>query len=1165
MEEKESRQLIENFVRRRILGPGYAQDVLECSPDASDEVLDRDPILVYTTGVMYPEIKVDDAENIEVDESSADDMLDDDNTDDTNSDNDDDLKIDTSNDDKSKDDKPRCAGADHIGLVTCVDMVCDSIRLDVDYATYVKLSSSEYKNVKLKIEYGFDNIDKLIEAYDKLEIDDGKPISQHLNVDKEKCCVSVDSYISVNVHDLNIPSDLRELNRKFHILFTPLYKRVAHHKEFNLNTKDVDVKGSTITVDNNCNILTKIFIKGGKKYVKVLLRSAKTIDRTHKSKYSDCLFQAKVRLTPVNGSLVKYNEPVKSFDEEYEQNEYIYRNVENYGKGVCCAVMWDKSGKWIETEYIPYVDVKKYSNSLDERYCNELGIDYKKMDEVCRLINLSHWSSYDDNQYISNLRDFVNGYGVWRNRQQIEASQEPRYQDVYKPLLKRQGELFQRLVDNIDYLEKNQEALACFKLANTAMLIQMLIARNPKFDKDRKIDSIVDGKDVFDKLDWFKDHESQKSKRYVSYRPFQLAFLLMNVKSTFEQDDPNHKDDVDLIWFPTGGGKTEAYLALTALTIIARRRRNVNDEDKGAGVSVIMRYTLRLLTSQQFERASYLITALEFMRSKDSSFLLGSTPITIGMWIGIGTTPNTAQQWNSGKYRSFRDDVTQGKNPQRNPYPISYCPWCGGKLVNETNHGYIAYNDTQCLNRNCHFHDSLPILYVDEALYQTPPTLLFATVDKFAQLDTKQAAALLGIGTKADSPDLIIQDELHLISGPLGSMVGFFEYIVEQMASKDGRRPKIIASTATTRNTQLLVKRLYNRNVRIFPAQGITYDDNYFSHVEKDSLRRHIGISPQAFPVKAENRLISLLILSRVALTKRFLQENRVDLNDSQKVYDAIISGDSLIEDLDNYWPIVLYYNSLKDLGRTRSRISQEIYENLRLQASYLQIPPTISFAWEHIDKRIKEFTSREESSRIKSLLTKAEAKAKVELTAKGNIIEDGNNIDLVLASNMISVGIDISRWDIMLMSGQPRSVSEYIQSSSRVGRTHKGLVVNLYSPVRTRETSLYENFTSFNSAYYKYVEPLSITPLTDQILRNDIASNILHCFQKYVKPELAKDKDKTIDALVDELKNRFDIDDELADRAHEEFNSRWGDSISAKSLRDVDPPVFAMIQQVLY
>lgn len=1164
MNEQELRLVFETQIREHILGPGLAKETICCKEDASDEILDDDPKELYTTGVLYPQFSQTygteqdiDYESMQVGEEADDES--------SNSDiNDEEEKaLDTDNGKQVSDDRNRSACSDHIGLITCIDNGCKEVKINLRYAKYRKLSKEEHKKVKIKLSYSFHLLDDLLKKYD--EVEGNKKADEYIDIDKEEKTISL-KVIDYKPEYPKIEGDLVELNYIFKKLFSQnFYQREEETYECVIaceNLQPIEHDDFVISL----NHYPRENKNGSKKtYLKVLVRNTKKYkgEKVENAPTESCLFQTCVRVTPVTSNLTTYTDPVNFvFDEENNETEYIYRNVKNFGKGIGCAVNWEEKGNWIETAYIPSSDVKSFSNELDEDYCKILGLQANPLNDACKLINLSHWHK-DDQDYIARLEQFVEGYGKWAEKQKADAASESQFKKIYDEILVRQDNLLERLRNNIEYLKENETALECFQLANTAMLIQMTIARNSHFAKNRDICIITEDADVLNNLDWFRENEKNTEKP-ASYRPFQLAFLLMNVRSTFEEDNEYRKEFVDLIWFPTGGGKTEAYLALTALTIIARRKTVTSDKEAN-GVSVIMRYTLRLLTTQQFERASYLICALEFMRNQDSINLGYGGRITIGRWIG---------QEAGNKRQEYIQGLQNGNKDKTNPFPVTYCPWCGGKLVrdikedNAYKYGYINDGQTDCLNKNCHFA-SLPIQYVDAELYKNPPTLLLATVDKFANLTTKKAAEMLGFEKDAKSPDLIIQDELHLISGPLGSMVGFFEMIVEKMCSKNGHRPKIIASTATTRNTGDQINKLYNREVNVFPAQGITFDDNFFSHVEKDTKRRHIGICPQAFPVKAEIRIIAQLILAKICLLKKYLISKRIDITNAEEVSKAVLeSGNLLCKVVDPYWSLVLYYNSLKDLGRTRSRVSQEIFENIRTQKRYLQIPPTLDFVWSGIDKRVQEFTSRMDSSQIKDMLTKAESRAGLKRNQETNMLhEDSENLDLVLASNMISVGIDVARWNVMLISGQPRSNSEYIQSSSRVARSHKGLVVNTYSPKRTREVSMFENFSSYHEAYYKYVEPLSLTPVTMQILKENIVNNVIKCYREYISHG-ENDKDAIVNSLKEELKTRFHLDNEMADYAKNEVLNKWNNKDKndfAKSLRDVDPDCWAKIYDLNY
>lgn len=875
-------------------------------------------------------------------------------------------------------------------------------------------------------------------------------------------------------------------------------------------TTEIGTYKQVITGAEYLQLHWKVIGRNGKKYLKVQLQNVykEPLGKDGKPKKDHSieanLYQTELKIS--SSGIIPYTEPHRSSidDEEYSVNEELYRDVLMYGKGVNCGFDWEGSNSdkeqntghptWVRTNYAPKQRAAAFSAVTPDQSTND----------ACVVYDLSIWSTVSKQDIIVILKNIANNYEKWHNGQKTAKNME-----VLKGILNEQEEFHKRLIDNIDYLDKNDRAFKCFQIANTAMYIQMIIARDSKFKKDRDYSEYTSETTIYKDGAW--DFFSTRNAE-IKYRPFQLAFLLMNVKSTFENNDQYRNDNVDLIWFPTGGGKTEAYLALTALTIAERRTSGDIDV---SGVSVIMRYTLRLLTAQQFERASFLICALEYLRKAlltrtEYGISLGEEPVTIGMWIGSASTPNKLNDLGNGKFKDYYSSVYSGTKPTSNPFPISYCPWCGCKLESTADpklHGYNKKNgELHCINAsNCSF-DKLPIMYIDECIYKEPPTLLFATVDKFAQLTNEERGKMLGADTDHRRPDLIIQDEMHLISGPLGSLVGMFETMVEEIctfmdANGNVRRPKIIASTATTRNTLSLIKQLYARQVRTFPVSGISYSDNYFSHVLKtsESKRQYMGLAPTGHSAsELEIRTIAAEIVGKEKMISTYLLDNGVDLSSVDSVYNALTNSQSLIKEIDNYWSLVLYYMNLKSLGRTHSRIGQEILANAESMRKYLYEYPSLDFIISGFQNRTEEFTSRQDSSRIKSLLVEAESAPILKKPSESKIFVN-YNMDIVQATNMISVGIDIARWNVIFMVGQPLTTAEYIQSSSRVGRTTHGLVVNIYNSLRNRELSFYENYVPYHQEFYKFVEPLMATTFTPVTLEK-LIYNLYLCYMGAVK-----------------------------------------------------------------
>ena len=420
--------------------------------------------------------------------------------------------------------------------------------------------------------------------------------------------------------------------------------------------------------------------------------------------------------------------------------------------------------------------------------------------------------------------------------------------------------------------------------------------------------------------------------------------------------------------------------------------------------------------------------------------------------------------------------------------------------------------------------------------------MLFATVDKFAMLSHREEGYLLfnSLNKEKLPPDLIIQDELHLLSGPLGSVTGLYESIVEMLSTKDCKKPKIIASTATTRNTEHQVAMLYgNRELNIFPPMGITYDDNFFSFVSSDSKRKHIGFMPTGkTSLNTQLQIIGNLLLARIELFRYFLKKENLSKEDA-------------IQKENNFWTIVSFYNSLRDVGKIYNKVPAEIQTHIRLLHNRYNLEKTAyGFNYWGLSSRTKELTSRVESNSIKKLLGELEQSFDLVVKDGQNFVK--NAVDLVLASNMFSVGIDIKRLNVMLMNGQPKNIAEYIQSSSRVGRDDKGIVINLLDANRSREKSYFENYVAFHNAYYKFVEPLSVTPFTEIALDKAIAS-LLICFVRHkkglYKDNQAKDYKGDIKELIDFLKDRIKnpVQQKYALDRLEKLSKNWLEKASGK------------------
>jgi hypothetical protein len=592
--------------------------------------------------------------------------------------------------------------------------------------------------------------------------------------------------------------------------------------------------------------------------------------------------------------------------------------------------------------------------------------------------------------------------------------------------------------------------------------------------------------------------------RAPRWRPFQLAFLLLNLRSV---TDPTHADreKVDLLFFPTGGGKTEAYLGLAAFTITWRRI--CNPGLTGAGLSVLMRYTLRLLTLDQLGRASAMICALELERQSDPE--LGAWPIEIGLWVGRAATPNRMGHQGDGDsgHTTARWRVLDFKRGStRNlPIPLRNCPWCGTGFEKDSFRlmGATGASDTnspknltlRCVARECDFHLSkqdLPIVTVDEPIYRRLPAFMIATVDKFAAMPWNgEVASFFGGADRHDPlgflgpwagtggsplpkpllpPDLVIQDELHLISGPLGTMVGLYETALDSLSSRGigaaRLRPKIVASTATVRRAQRQIQALFERSsTAIFPPPGPDRRDSFFAQTkpsDEPGARRYLGIAvPGGSPKVLFLRALVTVMASAGSAWRRSTADDK--------------------NPADPYMTLVGYFNALRELGAARRIVEGEVGPRLRTygQRARIGLPPRLESR--EIAHDVMELTSRVSTDEV------AEAKRRLGLpyaTMPGRV-------DAALATNMISVGLDISRLGLMVVSGQPKAAAEYIQATSRVGReTGKpGLVITLLNVNKPRDRSHFERFMHWHESFYRAVEATSVTPFSPRALDRALAA----------------------------------------------------------------------------
>ena len=709
------------------------------------------------------------------------------------------------------------------------------------------------------------------------------------------------------------------------------------------------------------------------------------------------------------------------------------------------------------------------------------GVEHREIADLA--LGMADLAKLDAKGLARALSPLVEVYGRWLDQQRYAPLGRKSLEQTRDALVQQAERAKARIEEGIVLLTTDEVVREAFQLANKAMHIAAVQADRHRADRRYR-----DG-------------------RKPAWRPFQLAFLLMNLAPIAE---PAHADRklADLIYFPTGGGKTEAYLGLIAYTLVLRRLRGKARPDEGRGVTVILRYTLRLLTLDQLGRAATLICALEEMRRLEPK-KLGNTRFAVGLWVGRAATANRLKDLHAAL-----NDFTAGR--EDSPFPLSRCPWCDEairiqniKLLDED--GTVSKTKftraaVYCDGKDCIFTEAkrpaqgLPVLFVDEQIYQELPDFLVATVDKFAMLPWRGEAGMLfgcathlagrrAYGVMHDAPkdatklpegllppELVIQDELHLISGPLGTMVGLYEaavdYLSERMIDGVRRAPKVVCSTATARRAKEQIRALFGREMALFPPRGIDEGDNFFARLaevtDEQPGRLYVGVGAPGRALRA----VSVRAYATLLAT-------------AQRSFDPKGTPE---QPADPYMTLVGYFNSLRELGGMRRLVEDEVRNRVAHfdddKRPHHVIGPHPWAANRKLNQPA-ELTSREDTERVKA----TKARLAVRYASEK---EKEEPLDVVLASNMISVGLDVDRLGLMVVTGQPKTTSEYIQATSRVGRAYPGLVVTCLNVMRPRDRSHYERFAAHHESFYREVEATSVTPFSHQTLERGLVGTLL-------------------------------------------------------------------------
>ena len=837
-----------------------------------------------------------------------------------------------------------------------------------------------------------------------------------------------------------------------------------------LTTVDTVPEGTQPVIAPTTQVFTRP-VPGGEDSALRLVTVAivnQTLDKGPES----ALFQIGFTVTATDGLIIEpYPEAERCGRDDEEQSiDLLYRNKRTYAIGHGCAAEWDGGGGTPVSEVravaLPAYDVVSLTPNIyltDDKGNYLLDHEGRRQAVTVSMKELANGTRQGHEQVETVLRL----YAEWIDARKAEISDLPeRLRQAACRHMEAAETALERMTTGWGLVCSDRTARQAFRWANEAMLYQQVRSNFPLRELEHRKGGLLRPKGPHP--------EPCIPQGKGMWRPFQIAFILASLP---ELVDPSHKNRslVDLIFFPTGGGKTEAYLGACAISLLARRLRNPDD----VGTDTLMRYTLRLLTAQQFLRASSLVCVLEAIREEHSD-VLGTESFSIGIWLGSTSTPNT---WKKAvkKLKRLQSDVQQ-----ENVFLLLRCPWCGAQMGptprGKGGQDVAGYEKAgggkrvvlRCVDPQCRYgrRSGLPVHVVDEDIYAVRPSIVIGTVDKFAMMAWRpEARSLFGLNDEGERlsspPNLIIQDELHLISGPLGSMVGLYEGVIDELCT-DRRGgevipPKIIASTATIRRYEDQIKSLYGRQrVALFPPHGLEDGHSFFAEpaVAEDGTpepgRRYVGVMSASFGS-------TQTVQTRVAAA-------------TLQAVCKVPEGDR-----DGYWTNLNFLNSLRELGNTVSLLQSDVPDYLtRLKRRDCVIP-----RW---PRRTMELTSRRRSDEIPKAIEQLQT-----CYSPGKERQDA--FDICLASNIIEVGVDIDRLGLMTIVGQPKTTAQYIQVSGRVGRRadiSPGLVITIYGAAKPRDRSHYERFQTYHQQLYAQVEPTSVTPFAVPVLRRALHAAIV-------------------------------------------------------------------------
>lgn len=598
---------------------------------------------------------------------------------------------------------------------------------------------------------------------------------------------------------------------------------------------------------------------------------------------------------------------------------------------------------------------------------------------------------------------------------------------------------------------------------------------------------------------------SMTSKKISTWRLFQIVFIVSMVPDIVacdkelmpdDEKEKTHLSSMALLYFPTGGGKTEAFLGVLVFNLFFDRYRG-----KCCGVTSILRYPFRLLSVQQVQRLANILAQSELIRREDPE-IKETECFSLGYFVGDNNTPNTMR---AREYNRFRSMAQAQRDEHR---ILDICPFCGEKTVHinadETRARLVHY----CDNPECPSQGDLPLYIVDSEIYRYLPSAIISTVDKLAIVGcnanfrnllngaeyqcpahgytSKKQCIEKGCNVEVQdykkvdmydpAPTLFIQDELHLIRESLGTYASHYESFIKYFiknVSKSRRDTKIIGATATISSYQEQVYHLYERNPVRFPCESPFIDKNFYAKIDKNDLQRQIlGYAPYGKAIV--NSVVYSLKYMREVVFEYY--KNPLEIIGIPNI--DIRTEEEALEILKDYWIFLEYNNVKRDGNNVDGAIKTPVNEELIAEG----VTPFKSRA----------MTGDESFQDVRDVLAEVE-----------NSDDVYNGINLITATSMISHGVDADRFNVMFFYGIPGNMAEYIQAYSRTGRKHSSIVIDLIRPTRETDQSYLKNFISMHRYKDLLVEPVPINRWASKAIDNTLPGIFTGLLLTSYDPEL--------------------------------------------------------------